>query len=199
LFKLGGPSNFAVNDTTSLLTRVQKMFFDYHFKVEQEAGSATFSFFSFNGTAGVWRTVAIKEAGGWKDRTTVEDMDLAVRATLKGWKFVYVGDVRVKSELPSTYKAYCRQQFRWSSGGAHLFRKMAKDVLVAKDVSLLKKSYMLYSFFLVRRVIAPTAACILYNIILPISVTIPELYLPVWGVAYIPTVLTIVTAIRHPK
>nr|CAB3458696.1 unnamed protein product [Digitaria exilis] len=151
------------------------------------------------GTAGVWRTLAIKEAGGWKDRTTVEDMDLAVRATLKGWKFVYVGDVRVKSELPSTYRAYCRQQFRWSSGGAHLFRKMAKDVLVAKDVSLLKKSYMLYSFFLVRRVIAPTAACILYNIILPISVTIPELYLPVWGVAYIPTVLTIVTAIRHPK
>ncbi|KAF8668835.1 hypothetical protein HU200_052036 [Digitaria exilis] len=188
-----------VNDTASLLTRVQKMFFDYHFKVEQEAGSATFSFFSFNGTAGVWRTVAIKEAGGWKDRTTVEDMDLAVRATLKGWKFVYVGDVRVKSELPSTYRAYCRQQFRWSSGGAHLFRKMAKDVLVAKDVSLLKKSYMLYSFFLVRRVIAPTAACILYNIILPISVTIPELYLPVWGVAYIPMVLTIVTAIRHPK
>jgi beta-mannan synthase len=39
-----------VNDTTSLLTRVQKMFFDYHFKVEQEAGSATFAFFSFNGT-----------------------------------------------------------------------------------------------------------------------------------------------------
>jgi beta-mannan synthase len=58
---------------------------------------------------------------------------------------------------------------------------------------------MLYSFFLVRRVIAPTAACILYNIILPVSVTIPELYLPVWGVAYIPMVLTIVTAIRHPK
>jgi len=24
---------------------------DYHFKVEQEAGSATFAFFSFNGTA----------------------------------------------------------------------------------------------------------------------------------------------------
>lgn len=43
----------------------------------------------------MWRTVAIRDAGGWKDRTTVEDMDLAVRATLKGWKFVYVGDVRV--------------------------------------------------------------------------------------------------------
>ena len=103
------------------------MTLDYHFKVEQEAGSSTFAFFGFNGitasfpiinstlrnpvgliielqellvlktsgTAGVWRISAIKEAGGWDDRTTVEDMDLAVRAGLKGWKFVYVGDVKV--------------------------------------------------------------------------------------------------------
>lgn len=47
------------------------------------------------GTAGVWRISAINEAGGWKDRTTVEDMDLAVRASLKGWKFVYIGDIKV--------------------------------------------------------------------------------------------------------
>lgn len=38
---------------------------------------------------------ALNEAGGWKDRTTVEDMDLAVRAGLNGWKFVYVDDLKV--------------------------------------------------------------------------------------------------------
>ena len=48
------------------------------------------------GTAGVWRIAAINEAGGWKDRTTVEDMDLAVRASLRGWKFVYLGDLQVR-------------------------------------------------------------------------------------------------------
>jgi len=47
------------------------------------------------GTAGVWRISALNEAGGWKDRTTVEDMDLAVRATLSNWKFVYVGNIKV--------------------------------------------------------------------------------------------------------
>lgn len=47
------------------------------------------------GTAGVWRIHAINEAGGWKDRTTVEDMDLAVRAGLGGWKFVYIGNIKV--------------------------------------------------------------------------------------------------------
>lgn len=52
------------------------------------------------GTAGVWRTLALNEAGGWKDRTTVEDMDLAVRASLKGWKFLYLSNLKV----PLSYK-----------------------------------------------------------------------------------------------
>jgi len=47
------------------------------------------------GTAGVWRISALNEAGGWKDRTTVEDMDLAVRASLKGWKFLYLANLKV--------------------------------------------------------------------------------------------------------
>lgn len=54
------------------------------------------------GTAGVWRIRAIRDAGGWKERTTVEDMDLAVRASLQGWKFVFVGDVSVISDSTST-------------------------------------------------------------------------------------------------
>lgn len=54
------------------------------------------------GTAGVWRISALNEAGGWKDRTTVEDMDLAVRASLRGWKFVYLSDLKVKVLLMIT-------------------------------------------------------------------------------------------------
>jgi cellulose synthase/poly-beta-1,6-N-acetylglucosamine synthase-like glycosyltransferase len=49
------------------------------------------------GTAGVWRTQAIVESGGWEDRTTAEDMDLALRAGLMGWEFVYVGSIKVHS------------------------------------------------------------------------------------------------------
>jgi beta-mannan synthase len=47
------------------------------------------------GTAGVWRISAVNEAGGWKDRTTIEDMDLSVRASLKGWKFLFLSSVQV--------------------------------------------------------------------------------------------------------
>ncbi|XP_008806011.1 probable glucomannan 4-beta-mannosyltransferase 4 [Phoenix dactylifera] len=188
-----------VNYDKCLMTRIQKMSLDYHFKVEQEAGSSTYSFFGFNGTAGVWRISAINEAGGWNDRTTVEDMDLAVRASLKGWKFLYAGDIKVKSELPCTYKAYCHQQHRWTCGAANLFRKMAWDVISTKEVSLCKKLHVIYSFFFVRRIIAPIATFFLYCVVVPISVLVPEVSVPIWGVIYIPTTITLLNAIRNPS
>ena len=55
------------------------------------------------GTAGLWRISAMNEAGGWKDRTTVEDMDIAVRAHLNGWKFVFLNDVKV---MHNTYDCF---------------------------------------------------------------------------------------------
>ncbi|KAL6660186.1 hypothetical protein ACP70R_002308 [Stipagrostis hirtigluma subsp. patula] len=187
-----------VNYDVCLMTRIQKMSLDYHFKVEQESGSSMHSFFGFNGTAGVWRVSAINEAGGWKDRTTVEDMDLAVRASLKGWQFLYVGDIRVKSELPSTFKAYRHQQHRWTCGAANLFRKMAQEIVRSKGVSIWKKLHLLYSFFFVRRVIAPILTFLFYCVVIPLSVMVPEVSIPIWGMFYIPTAITIMNAIRNP-
>ncbi|KAG8387552.1 hypothetical protein BUALT_Bualt02G0033200 [Buddleja alternifolia] len=85
-----------VNADECFLTRMQEMSLDYQFAIEQEGGSSIHSFFSFNGSGGIWRMAAINEAGGWKDRTTVEDMDLAVRDGLKGWKFVYLGNLHTR-------------------------------------------------------------------------------------------------------
>ncbi|XP_066370734.1 probable glucomannan 4-beta-mannosyltransferase 3 [Miscanthus floridulus] len=188
-----------VNPNEVLMTRIQKMTLDYHFKVEQEAGSSIFGFFGFNGTAGVWRISSIKEAGGWEDRTTVEDMDLAVRAGLKGWKFIYIGDVKVKSELPSNLKAYRRQQHRWTCGAANLFRKTGAEIILTKEVSLWRKLYLIYSFFFIRKVVAHVVPFMLYCVVIPLSVLIPEVTVPVWGVVYIPTTITLLYAIRSPS
>uniref|UniRef100_A0A0E0QYW8 glucomannan 4-beta-mannosyltransferase n=1 Tax=Oryza rufipogon TaxID=4529 RepID=A0A0E0QYW8_ORYRU len=192
------PGDFAVNYNVCLMTRIQKMSLDYHFKVEQESGSFMHAFFGFNGTAGVWRVSAINQSGGWKDRTTVEDMDLAVRASLKGWEFLYVGDIRVKSELPSTFQAYRHQQHRWTCGAANLFRKMAWEIITNKEVSMWKKHHLLYSFFFVRRAIAPILTFLFYCIVIPLSAMVPEVTIPVWGLVYIPTAITIMNAIRNP-
>lgn len=39
----------AVNSDECLMTRMQEMSLNYHFIVEQEVGSCTYSFFGFNG------------------------------------------------------------------------------------------------------------------------------------------------------
>ncbi|KAK9061572.1 hypothetical protein SSX86_018754 [Deinandra increscens subsp. villosa] len=188
-----------VNANDCLMTRMQEMSLNYHFKVEQESGSITYAFFGFNGTAGVWRMAALDEAGGWKDRTTVEDMDLAVRASLKGCKFLYIDSLMVKNELPSVFKAYRYQQHRWSCGPANLFRKMFFEILTNKKVTWWKKLYVLYSFFFVRKVVAHIVTFTLYCVVIPATVLIPEVVVPRWGTIYIPTIITLLNAVATPR
>ncbi|KAJ0243980.1 Glucomannan 4-beta-mannosyltransferase 9 [Hirschfeldia incana] len=188
-----------VNSDECLMTRMQEMSLDYHFTVEQEVGSSTYAFFGFNGTAGIWRISALSEAGGWKDRTTVEDMDLAVRASLKGWKFLYLGSLKVKNELPSTFKAYRYQQHRWSCGPANLFRKMAFEIMTNKNVTLWKKVHVIYSFFVVRKIVAHIVTFIFYCVVLPATVLVPEVTVPKWGAVYIPSIITLLNAVGTPR
>ncbi|TVU28500.1 hypothetical protein EJB05_20019 [Eragrostis curvula] len=184
-----------VNANDCLLTRMQEMTMDYHFKVEQEAGSSLFNFFGYNGTAGVWRTQAIVEPGGWEDRTTAEDMDLAYRAGLLGWKFLYVGSIKVKSELPSTLKAYRSQQHRWSCGPALLLKKMFCEILAAKKISSFKKFYMIFDFFIARRIALYSYTFFFFSILLPLNIIFPEVQIPTWQLIYIPTAITLLNSV----
>ncbi|XVF76436.1 hypothetical protein PTKIN_Ptkin13bG0265900 [Pterospermum kingtungense] len=188
-----------VNADECLMTRLQEMSLDYHFTIEQEVGSSTCSFFGFNGTAGVWRIQAIDDAGGWKDRTTVEDMDLAVRASLKGWKFAFVGDLAVRNELPSTFKAYRYQQHRWSCGPANLIRKMTKEIIFCEKVSIFKRLHLIYSFFFVRKIIAHWVTFLFYCIVFPTTVLVPEVHLTKPIAIYIPVTVTILNTICTPR
>jgi beta-mannan synthase len=141
----------------------------------------------------------MEEAGGWKDRTTVEDMDLAVRVGLHGWKFVFVNDVSVKSELPSQFKAFRFQQHRWSCGPANLFRKMTMEIIRNKRVTIWKKLYVIYSFFFVRKIIVHFFTFFFYCFILPTSVFFPEVNIPTWSTVYFPFMITLFNAIATPR
>ncbi|KAJ4801124.1 cellulose synthase like [Rhynchospora pubera] len=126
-------------------------------------------------------------------------MDLAVRAGLKGWKFVYVGDVQVKSELPSTFKAYRFQQHRWSCGPANLFKKMAVEIIQNEKVSFGKKLHLMYDFFFLGKFVAHTVTFIYYCVVIPLSVFFPEVAIPYWGVVYVPTMITLCKCMGTPS
>ncbi len=112
------------NRTRNWLTRAQGVLLDSHFAVEQEARFRAGLPISFNGTAGVWRREAIDHGGGWTGDTLTEDLDLAMRCAMKGWRAALISDLEVPGELPETAAAWRAQQARWTKGHAQCAKKL---------------------------------------------------------------------------
>lgn len=87
------------NPEESYLTKAQELSLNYHMKCEQTVHFSSGSYFNFNGTAGIWRRQCIEDVGGWNSRTTVEDMDLSLRAYVGGWRAVFLEDLTVLNEV----------------------------------------------------------------------------------------------------
>lgn len=117
-----------LNSEYSLLTRAQAMALDGHFVMEQNIRNQAGFFINFNGTGGIWRAEAIRDAGNWQSDTLTEDLDLSYRAQLRGWQFVYLNDVTSPAELPAEVNALKSQQFRWTKGAIETARKMLPEV-----------------------------------------------------------------------
>ena len=118
-----------LNRNYSFLTRVEAILLDGHFVLEHGGRSRAGVFFNFNGTAGMWRTRVIGEAGGWQHDTLTEDTDLSYRAQLIGWKFKYLQDVECPAELPIEMTAFKTQQARWAKGLIQTAKKILPRVL----------------------------------------------------------------------
>lgn len=127
------------NRRSSFLTRFQGMFLDAHFVVEQAARYQSGLFFNFNGTAGIWRRATLEDAGGWTPDTVTEDLDVSYRAQLKGWRFVYLPDYTVFSELPENLTAFKSQQRRWTKGGIQVMRKQLATILRSNVPARIKR------------------------------------------------------------
>ncbi len=114
------------------LTRAQALTIDGHFVVEQTARCRGRLPMSMNGTGGVWRVAALKDAGGWSAATLTEDLDLSYRALLRGWSFLYLPDLAVPGELPPQVQAYKLQQNRWATGMTECLLRHAVPLLRAE-------------------------------------------------------------------
>ena len=118
-----------LNPDHSALTRVQSMFLDGHFVIEQTARNRTGRFFNFNGTAGIWRRECIDDVGGWQHDTLTEDLDLSYRAQMRGWRFLFLTDVVAPAELPVEMGAFKSQQHRWAKGSIQTAKKLLPRIL----------------------------------------------------------------------
>ena len=155
-----------LNEDHSVITRLQALQLNVHFTVEQAGRRAADLFAQFNGTAGVWRRACIEDAGGWKADTLTEDLDLSVRAQLRGWTVRYLHDNLAPAELPVEMNAFKSQQHRWMKGGAETARKLLpslwRDARLSTGKKLHATSHLLASsifvfVFLIGVLSVPTA------------------------------------------
>ena len=121
-----------INEDYSLITRLQALQLNVHFTVEQVGRMGGEHFLQFNGTAGIWRRDCIQEAGGWEADTLTEDLDLSIRAQLKGWRIHFLEHVGSPAELPAEMNSLKSQQYRWMKGGAETARKLLPKVWKSK-------------------------------------------------------------------
>jgi cellulose synthase/poly-beta-1,6-N-acetylglucosamine synthase-like glycosyltransferase len=159
-----------INRDYSLLTRVQAMMLDGHFVVEQAARNRSGAFFNFNGTAGMWRRATIEWSGGWQHDTLTEDTDLSFRAQLCGWRFVYLLDDDVPSELPVDLNAFKAQQRRWAKGLIEVAIKLMPRVWRDPRLSIGQRLELFFR--------------LTGNVSAPLLVVLATLHLPVLIVRY---------------
>lgn len=188
-----------LNRDASWLTRAQAVFLDAHFTLEHQARADGGRFFPFNGTAGLWRTQAIVDAGGWSADTLTEDLDLSLRAWAGGARFVYLDDVAVDAELPASTNAWKLQQHRWARGSMQTLRQRfttvarAKRPLLARADALLRLSQNL-TFLLLLLVCALLPAATLERADSADSVGRSLVDVTALGVGTVPVMLSFVVA-----
>lgn len=68
-----------------------------------------------------------------------------------------------------------------------------------QKVTLWKKLYVLYSFFFVRKIVGHIVTFSFYCVVLPMTVLVPEVEVPIWGAIYIPSVITILNSVGTPR
>lgn len=156
-----------LNGDENRLTRAQTLMLDAHFGIEQPARSMTGLPLPFNGTCGIWRRAAIEDAGGWKADTLTEDLDLSLRAHLKGWRARYLSDITVPGELPSSIAAWRVQQFRWTKGFAQVACKLLPTVWRS---TLPRKTKVVVSLQLLQCLFYPLGALAMVNTLMFLSI-----------------------------
>lgn len=128
-----------LNEDQNVLTKAQAFALDAHFRIEQVGRNSGGHFINFNGTAGLWRKAAILDVGGWQSDTLTEDLDLSYRAQMKGWKMIYLEELKSPAELPMVLGALRTQQHRWNKGAAECARKHLLHLLQNPKISFKTK------------------------------------------------------------
>jgi len=95
--------------------------------------------FSFQGGQTLVRTKDLKEVGLWSNQRIADDADVSIKMYLAGKRGIYLSNVKIMSEDPSTLEAWKKQVARTSQGWWRCIANYWKTIVAAPGVSARKK------------------------------------------------------------
>jgi cellulose synthase/poly-beta-1,6-N-acetylglucosamine synthase-like glycosyltransferase len=98
-----------INRNYNILTGAIAVGIDVHFMIEQAGRYAARCFQNFNGSGGILRTKALRQAGGWQADTLAEDLDASYRVQIQGYQILYLRDLYCPGEVPRLFPAKKQQ------------------------------------------------------------------------------------------
>ena len=168
----------------NLLTGSVAIGIDAHFLLEQRGRNGAGYLMVFNGSAGVLRSSAIREAGGWDDDTLTEDLDLSYRLQLAGYRGVFLGDLQVPGELPPTVTGLKRQQGRWARGYMQTSKKLLGRIRKSKALTRSQKieAGIHLTYYIVHPLMVISFLLVVSAALLPGNLAQQEVFVPFPGV-----------------
>jgi len=95
--------------------------------------------FSSQGGFTMVRAKDLREVGQWSNERIADDTDVSIKLYLAGKRGIYLSNVTIMSEDPSTLEAWKKQVARTSQGWWRCIAKYWKKIIFARDVSLRKR------------------------------------------------------------
>jgi len=95
--------------------------------------------FSYQGGQTLVRTKDLREVGMWSNQRIADDADVSIKMYLAGKRGVYLSNVKIMSEDPSTLEAWKKQVARTSQGWWRCIANYWKAIVTAPGISVRKK------------------------------------------------------------
>ncbi|RWW60251.1 hypothetical protein BHE74_00032768 [Ensete ventricosum] len=77
--------------------------------------------------------------------------------------------------------------------------RISRPSISLQGVSMSMKLYVIYNFFVARRIVSHFVTFSFYCVVIPLSVFFPEVTIPRWGLMYVPTAITLINAAGTPS
>jgi len=121
-----------------------------------------------NGAAFAIRREAFEELGGFR-RVIVEDLDIATRSFLKGFRYKYIKDISISTKAPSSWRGWFEQRKRWGIGSALWLREYSRSIMrIVRDHPDVLLPSLLFIF--------PTLPFFLFTLFMPDDLYIKAFY-----------------------